>query len=276
MWVTLQKLGVFSKLLLVNAYAWKQVSGNQLSPVTDELSQSVSLALLLPYLHASQDGTIPLTAMKHTSYSNQDLFSLQLCSFTQVKEASHQQIKYQTTDPWNVVPHTSHLGSNSLTGSENTLVSTTREYSQFWDSTNTIFKSWLGLISVRNRLRYLSDPSDTTGVPVLSGLWRHFEGRHYPSVGRTCCCAVHTGWCCGYIHTNISTRGLSLHIMSELLSLASVRLYACHPSIRYMSIPAVLSHMPSLHRSNHISGSISLPTKIFYNYLVPLTQELQP
>lgn len=108
----------------------KPASGNQLYLVTDELSQSVSLALLLPYLLHKM---VPYLSLgihcnEHTSDSNQDLFGVQLCSFVQVKEASHQQMKYQTTDQWNLVLHTSHLGSNSLIGSENMLVPTTRVF----------------------------------------------------------------------------------------------------------------------------------------------------
>lgn len=110
------------------------------------------LACFTRWYHTSH---LVLTTMKHTPDSSQDLFSLQLCSFTQVKDASHEWINYQTTDHWNLVPHTCHLGSNSSTGRENMLAPTTRKYSQFWDSSNTIFKPWLGLISEKNCPRYL-------------------------------------------------------------------------------------------------------------------------
>lgn len=152
------------------------------------------------------------------------------------------------------------------------LAPTTRKYSLFWDSSNTIFKTWLGLISVKNSEVSLPDSSGTTGVPVLSGLWRHFERRRYPSVGRACCVAC-TGWCCGHTHTNISTRDLSLCIISDILHLMSGREYNClHPC--NMSTPAVLSHIPSLPKSNHVSGSISPPAKIFYSWSLRLRRKI--
>lgn len=112
----------------------EQALGNQLSPVTDELRERfIGFVTAIPacFTRWYYTSHLVFTAMKHTPDSSKDLFSLQLCSFTQIKDASHQQMKYQTTDHWNLVPPTSHLGSSSSTGRENTLASTTRKYSQF-------------------------------------------------------------------------------------------------------------------------------------------------
>lgn len=63
--------------------------------------------------------------------------------------------KYQTIGHWNLVPHTSHVGSNSSKGRENMLAPNHQKVFAVWDSSNIIFKLRLGLISVNNYLRDL-------------------------------------------------------------------------------------------------------------------------
>lgn len=207
------------------------------------------------------------TAMKQTPDSSQDLFSLQFCSFTQVKDASHRWIKYQTIDHWNLVPHTSHLGSNSSTGRENMLATTTKVF--------PVLRFQRHNIQIMSRVDYceklsessLQDSSDTSARTVLSELWRHFERRCYPSVDRTCYCVVHTGSCCGHTRTNTAPEIFLMHLLHD---------FSCLPSCTSKSTPAVLSHTPSLPRITTSLAVSANQTKTVYICVVPLTQGLQP
>lgn len=160
--------------------------------------------------------------MKHLPDSIQNLISPQFCIFTYVKYHTHPPIRHQTTEHWNPVTHTYHLGSTSGAGSKNTLTSATRKYSQPWNSSNMALKLQLRLISVKNTLETsLLDSPDTGGVCVLTEHWGCFDRRHSSSVDRAHWHVVHT-------HAPApEARKCSLHIISGILVLMRVGL---HPS----------------------------------------------